>query len=176
MFVRFATSSTRTRTAVRSWQAQASPASRPRRASGPRATDRRRPAPAGRSCLGGGVRPCDRANRPAARIDVGRCGDDGRIGQTSGQVVNGGRRVSNEVSFLLHPFYLLQYAPRAGAPVEVPVSRLTPEQLDALRQIDSPTVSNAIEHFGVRPRVEGLRRAGSCDAPFRSWGRWSATP
>jgi hypothetical protein len=29
------------------------------------------------------------------------------------------------------------------------------EQLEALRQIDSPTVSNAIEHFGVRPRVEG---------------------
>ena len=36
------------------------------------------------------------------------------------------------------------------------MSRLTPEQLDALRQIDSPTVSNAIEHFGVRPRVEGF--------------------
>jgi len=35
------------------------------------------------------------------------------------------------------------------------VSRLTVEQLEALRQIDSPTVSNAIEHFGVRPRVEG---------------------
>jgi regulator of RNase E activity RraA len=32
---------------------------------------------------------------------------------------------------------------------------LTDEQLEALRQIDSPTVSNAIEHFGVRPRVEG---------------------
>ncbi len=36
------------------------------------------------------------------------------------------------------------------------MSRLTPEQLDALRQIDSPTVSNAIEQFGVRPRVEGF--------------------
>lgn len=35
------------------------------------------------------------------------------------------------------------------------MSRLTDEQLEALRQIDSPTVSNAIEHFGVRPRVEG---------------------
>ena len=33
--------------------------------------------------------------------------------------------------------------------------RLTPEQLDILRQIDSPTVSNAIEQFGVRPRVDG---------------------
>ena len=33
---------------------------------------------------------------------------------------------------------------------------LTSEQLDALRQIDSPTVSNAIEHFRVRPRVEGF--------------------
>jgi regulator of RNase E activity RraA len=36
------------------------------------------------------------------------------------------------------------------------LSRLTPEQLDALRRIDSPTVSNAIEHFGVRPRVQGF--------------------
>jgi 4-hydroxy-4-methyl-2-oxoglutarate aldolase len=36
------------------------------------------------------------------------------------------------------------------------LSRLTPEQFDALRQIDSPTVSNAIEHFGVRPRVRGF--------------------
>ena len=35
------------------------------------------------------------------------------------------------------------------------MSRLTVEQLEALRQIDSPTVSNAIEHFGVRLRVEG---------------------
>lgn len=35
------------------------------------------------------------------------------------------------------------------------MSRLTVEQLEALRHIDSPTVSNAIEHFGVRPRVEG---------------------
>ena len=35
------------------------------------------------------------------------------------------------------------------------MSRLTVEQLEALRQIDSPTMSNAIEHFGVRPRVEG---------------------
>jgi 4-hydroxy-4-methyl-2-oxoglutarate aldolase len=36
------------------------------------------------------------------------------------------------------------------------VPRLSPEQLDALRQIDSPTVSNAIEEFGVRGRVEGF--------------------
>ncbi|MGH9370948.1 MAG: RraA family protein [Vicinamibacterales bacterium] len=40
--------------------------------------------------------------------------------------------------------------------VEVPVSPLTPEQLDALRRIDSPTVSNAIEAFGVRRRVDGF--------------------
>ncbi len=33
---------------------------------------------------------------------------------------------------------------------------LTPEQLDALRRIDSPTVSNAIEELEVRPRVEGF--------------------
>ena len=36
------------------------------------------------------------------------------------------------------------------------MSHLTAEQLDALRQIDSPTVSNAIEDFGVRPRLEGF--------------------
>ena len=33
--------------------------------------------------------------------------------------------------------------------------RLTPDQLEALRHLDSPTVSNAIERFRVRPRVEG---------------------
>lgn len=33
---------------------------------------------------------------------------------------------------------------------------LSKEQLDALRQIDSPTVSNAVERFGVRPRVDGF--------------------
>jgi regulator of RNase E activity RraA len=35
------------------------------------------------------------------------------------------------------------------------VSRLTADQLDALRQIDSPTVSNAIEEFKARSLVEG---------------------
>jgi len=34
--------------------------------------------------------------------------------------------------------------------------RLTDEQLDALRLIDSPTVSNAIERLQVRPRLEGF--------------------
>ena len=33
--------------------------------------------------------------------------------------------------------------------------RLTREQLEELRLIDSPTISNAIEQFRVRPRVEG---------------------
>ncbi|MEN3337876.1 MAG: 4-hydroxy-4-methyl-2-oxoglutarate aldolase [Acidobacteriota bacterium] len=33
---------------------------------------------------------------------------------------------------------------------------LTAEQLEAIRRIDSPTISNAIEVFGVRPRVEGF--------------------
>lgn len=37
--------------------------------------------------------------------------------------------------------------------------RLTPEQLETLRRIDSPTVANAIEHFDVRRRTEGY--AGS---------------
>jgi 4-hydroxy-4-methyl-2-oxoglutarate aldolase len=36
------------------------------------------------------------------------------------------------------------------------VFRLTPEQLEALRRIDSPTIANAIEHFEVRPRVDGF--------------------
>jgi 4-hydroxy-4-methyl-2-oxoglutarate aldolase len=36
------------------------------------------------------------------------------------------------------------------------VLRLTPEQLVELQQIDSPTVSNAIERFQVRPRVTGF--------------------
>jgi 4-hydroxy-4-methyl-2-oxoglutarate aldolase len=35
------------------------------------------------------------------------------------------------------------------------VSRLTKEQFDALRAIDSPTVANAIERFEIRPRTEG---------------------
>jgi 4-hydroxy-4-methyl-2-oxoglutarate aldolase len=33
---------------------------------------------------------------------------------------------------------------------------LTADQLDALRRIDSPTISNAIETFGVRRRVDGF--------------------
>ncbi|HEX5164993.1 MAG TPA: RraA family protein [Thermomicrobiales bacterium] len=35
------------------------------------------------------------------------------------------------------------------------VPQLTPEQLTALRRIDSPTIANAIETFEVRPRVSG---------------------
>jgi regulator of RNase E activity RraA len=37
---------------------------------------------------------------------------------------------------------------------------LTPDQLDELRAIDSPTVANAIEHFKVRPRVSGYAGTG----------------
>ena len=33
---------------------------------------------------------------------------------------------------------------------------VTTEQLAALRHIDTPTVSNAIERFEVRPRVDGF--------------------
>ena len=43
--------------------------------------------------------------------------------------------------------------PRRGGGL---ISPLTPQQIATLRQIDSPTVSNAIEAFGVRPRVEGF--------------------
>jgi 4-hydroxy-4-methyl-2-oxoglutarate aldolase len=39
---------------------------------------------------------------------------------------------------------------------------LTPEQLEQLRAIDSPTIANAIEYFSVRPRV-----AGYCGANVR---------
>ena len=35
------------------------------------------------------------------------------------------------------------------------VAKLSPEQLSALRRIDSPTISNAIETFHLRPRVAG---------------------
>ena len=35
-------------------------------------------------------------------------------------------------------------------------ARLTSEQLEALRQIDSPTIANAIETFGVRPHTTGF--------------------
>jgi 4-hydroxy-4-methyl-2-oxoglutarate aldolase len=34
-------------------------------------------------------------------------------------------------------------------------AKLTREQIDELRAIDSPTIANAIEHFQVRPRVSG---------------------
>ncbi|MGH2351976.1 MAG: RraA family protein [Chloroflexota bacterium] len=39
------------------------------------------------------------------------------------------------------------------------IAKLTPEQLDELRAIDSPTIANAIEHFQVRPRVSGYAGA-----------------
>jgi 4-hydroxy-4-methyl-2-oxoglutarate aldolase len=35
------------------------------------------------------------------------------------------------------------------------VANLTPEQIDALRRIDSPTIANAVETFLIRPRVAG---------------------
>ena len=38
-------------------------------------------------------------------------------------------------------------------------ARLTAAQLDELRAIDSPTIANAIEHFGIRPRVHGYHGA-----------------
>ena len=44
--------------------------------------------------------------------------------------------------------------------------RLTPEQFAELQKIDSPTVSNAIERFKVRPRLEG----------FASWDLRCAFP
>jgi 4-hydroxy-4-methyl-2-oxoglutarate aldolase len=35
------------------------------------------------------------------------------------------------------------------------VAKLSQKQLDELRAIDSPTIANAIEYFGIRPRVAG---------------------
>ena len=40
--------------------------------------------------------------------------------------------------------------------MEVSLPRLTSNQLEELRRIDSPTLANAIEYFGVRGRVEGF--------------------
>jgi len=40
--------------------------------------------------------------------------------------------------------------------MEVRLPPLTSNQLEELRRIDSPTLANAIEHFGVRGRVEGF--------------------
>src|SRR5579872_5955763 len=34
-------------------------------------------------------------------------------------------------------------------------SKLSPEQLEELRAIDSPTIANAIEYFEARPRIAG---------------------
>ncbi|MBI3971719.1 MAG: RraA family protein [Chloroflexi bacterium] len=39
------------------------------------------------------------------------------------------------------------------------IAKLTPEQLEELRAIDSPTIANAIEYFKVRPRVSGYAGA-----------------
>lgn len=39
--------------------------------------------------------------------------------------------------------------------MERAVPQLTPEQITALRRIDSPSIANAIEIFEVRPRVQG---------------------
>ena len=35
-------------------------------------------------------------------------------------------------------------------------AQLSPEELDALRKITTPTVSNAVETFNVRPHNEGF--------------------
>jgi len=36
------------------------------------------------------------------------------------------------------------------------IEPLSPQELDALRRLNSPTVSNAIETFNIRPRSEGF--------------------
>ena len=41
------------------------------------------------------------------------------------------------------------------------MSALTEEELTALRRVSSPTVANAVETFRVRPRSEGVTRAGA---------------
>ncbi|MBD3308893.1 RraA family protein [candidate division KSB3 bacterium] len=48
------------------------------------------------------------------------------------------------------------------------MSRLTPAQLEELREFDSPTVSNAIEFFDIRPRTEGFMGPEiKCILPYR---------
>src|SRR2546422_6827582 len=62
---------------------------------------------------------------------------------------NVGRSAASAFAFcILHFAFLCR---RGGS-----VSRLTAEELDALRQIDSPTISNAIEQLGVRGRLDGF--------------------
>jgi len=58
-------------------------------------------------------------------------------------------RILNEVSFPLHTFCSLESNGGFSG-------TLISEQLDALRGLDSPTVSNAIEHVGVRGRADGF--------------------
>lgn len=41
-------------------------------------------------------------------------------------------------------------------PHSMPVSLLSPEQIEALRRYNTPTVSNAIETFNIRPRETGF--------------------
>jgi 4-hydroxy-4-methyl-2-oxoglutarate aldolase len=52
-------------------------------------------------------------------------------------------------------------SPFADAQKALPkhAARLTEAQLTELRAIDSPTIANAIEHFKVRPRVQGFAGA-----------------
>lgn len=61
--------------------------------------------------------------------------------------------ILNGVPFLLHAFS--PYNTRRTGCAGGPVSLLTIEQLEELRQIDSPTISNAIEQLRVRPRLQG---------------------
>ena len=52
---------------------------------------------------------------------------------------------------------------------------LKSEQLEALRQIDSCTLANAIESFQIRLRNEGFS-AGQTRCLFPHLPRWWATP
>ncbi|CAA9296747.1 MAG: hypothetical protein AVDCRST_MAG77-5646 [uncultured Chloroflexi bacterium] len=49
--------------------------------------------------------------------------------------------------------------PTAHAALPPGAARLSAEQLAELRAVDSPTIANAIEHFKVRPRVQGYAGA-----------------
>ena len=52
--------------------------------------------------------------------------------------------------------------------------RLSPQQLEALRQYDSPTICNAVELWDLRPRSSGYMNS-SIRACFPRYRRWSVT-
>ena len=74
---------------------------------------------------------------------------------------SGEPREPDELKDVVQAVFGLDTRPRARRTLDVQyagrpmANALKPEELDALRAIDSPTIANAIEYFSVRPRVAG---------------------